>query len=248
MKRAGELLRGAGLVAEEAEAPGPSKGLEAPGHDGHGSPGETAGSPRARPTAPPSDSSPVNLSQRARCSARSKRSGLPCQNPPMRGGRVCRMHGGAAPRARAAAAAELTRRRVAAEAARLGGRLDVEPVEALAMVWQGAAADVVALEAMVGALDAAELAGPAGVALSRMLAEARGTARQAAKAALDAGVDERRVRIGEATTARVVAAVVGGLEECAALLPAEALPAVRAAIARRLKGDGGPPALGPPRA
>ncbi len=29
----------------------------------------------------------------ARCSARSKRTGQPCQNPAVRGWRVCRMHG-----------------------------------------------------------------------------------------------------------------------------------------------------------
>lgn len=29
----------------------------------------------------------------ARCKARSKRTGLPCNNPPVRGWSVCRMHG-----------------------------------------------------------------------------------------------------------------------------------------------------------
>ena len=54
-----------------------------------------------------------------RCSGRSKRTKKPCKNHPMRGSKVCRMHGGGTPQARAKAAA----RRVEAEARRAFGRL-----------------------------------------------------------------------------------------------------------------------------
>jgi len=40
------------------------------------------------------DASPMQRAHAApRCSARSKRSGLPCRAPAVRGWRVCRMHG-----------------------------------------------------------------------------------------------------------------------------------------------------------
>jgi hypothetical protein len=38
-----------------------------------------------------------------RCSAHSKRTGLPCTNPAIKGAVVCRMHGGSAPQVKAAA-------------------------------------------------------------------------------------------------------------------------------------------------
>lgn len=47
--------------------------------------------------------------QGARCSARSRRTGDPCNNPPMHGTTVCRMHGGSAPQVKAAARVRIER-------------------------------------------------------------------------------------------------------------------------------------------
>jgi hypothetical protein len=179
-----------------------------------------------------------------RCTAHSSRTGLRCKRYASRGATVCTSHGARAPAVKRAAEARLAEAKARAAAARLGGRLDIDPGAALELVWQGAAADVVALEQMVAAMGPVGLASPAGVALTRMLDSSREVARRAAKAALDAGVDERRVRVSEATIARLVAAVVGALEDCADVLPMQALPMVRAAIARRLRAVG--PALSPP--
>lgn len=46
-------------------------------------------------------------SNKVKCKAKSKRSGKQCTNPPIRGGTVCRMHGGAAPQVRAKAEEQL---------------------------------------------------------------------------------------------------------------------------------------------
>src|SRR5690625_7033292 len=65
-----------------------------------------------------------------KCSAKN-RAGKPCGNWAIKGGTVCRSHGGAAPRVKAAAA----RRRAQAEAAKalalFGAPKDVEPSQAL---------------------------------------------------------------------------------------------------------------------
>lgn len=46
---------------------------------------------------------------RPSCSARSRRTGDPCNNPPMHGTTVCRMHGGSAPQVKAAARVRIER-------------------------------------------------------------------------------------------------------------------------------------------
>ena len=51
----------------------------------------------------PARRTPAPLLPQARCTARSKRTGEPCKNPPMLGQRTCRMHGGATKAARAKA-------------------------------------------------------------------------------------------------------------------------------------------------
>lgn len=43
------------------------------------------------------------VEEKPQCTARSKQSGVRCKKPPILGGTVCRMHGGAAPQVKAAA-------------------------------------------------------------------------------------------------------------------------------------------------
>lgn len=52
--------------------------------------------------------------ERAKCTARSSRTGAPCQKWPINGGTVCRTHGGAAPQVKAAAERRLEDLRPAA--------------------------------------------------------------------------------------------------------------------------------------
>jgi hypothetical protein len=80
-----------------------------------------------------------------RCTARSKRSGQPCNNAAMLGGNVCRIHGGSAPQTRAKA-----QRRLAQAADVLVQRL-------LQFALDGKVADPVALQAIRDALDRAGL-------------------------------------------------------------------------------------------
>ena len=47
--------------------------------------------------------------EQPRCTARAKSTGQQCRNPPIRGGTVCRMHGGAAPQVRRSATLRLDR-------------------------------------------------------------------------------------------------------------------------------------------
>lgn len=59
-----------------------------------------------------------------RCTARSKRTGNPCQLPPVAGANVCRWHGGAAPQVQAAARRRLQQATDALAAKLLGIALD----------------------------------------------------------------------------------------------------------------------------
>jgi hypothetical protein len=62
-----------------------------------------------------------------------------------------------------------------------------------------------------------------------------------------AGLDERRVRISEATTTRLGQAVDGAFADVGALMPDEASRAFRAALVRRLRGLAPPSAREPSR-
>lgn len=127
------------------------------------------------------------------CTAMSKRSRERCRRRPIPGGKVCVMHGGAAPAVRAAA----EMRRTQAEATAL---LEVvwnpdaapvaDPVEALAALAGKAqhALDVLGAQVTTQGLD-----GPAGVAWSRTMRELR----QMLEGLERLGLEERRVRISE---------------------------------------------------
>ena len=86
-----------------------------------------------------------------KCTAHSKRTGAPCNNPPIAGLSVCRMHGGATKAAKAAA-----RRRIDAAADRMAKEL-------LKMATDDNVSDAIKLAAIRDALDRAGLKAPAQV-------------------------------------------------------------------------------------
>lgn len=99
-----------------------------------------------------------------RCTGRSKRTKKPCRNSPMRGSKVCRMHGGGTPQARNKA----SRRLVEAEARRAFGRLgDVstpieDPLTALASLAGHVTAWMEFLAGRIGDLERLAYSGETG--------------------------------------------------------------------------------------
>jgi len=115
-----------------------------------------------------------------RCTARRKQEGGRCTQWAMRGGAVCRMHGGKSPQALRKA----EQRQAITEAAAVLGRLErVDPTTALDD------AQAVLRQALVVALgaDRVEVAADLAERLAKV-----------AKSAVDAGVEQRRLQIEEA--------------------------------------------------
>ena len=92
------------------------------------------------------------------CGAKT-RSGEPCRQRPMLGQRRCRMHGGSSPVALRAAERRIASVEAARQVESWGGRLDVNPAEALLDLVQGKAAEVAYWNWRVAGLDEAERAG-----------------------------------------------------------------------------------------
>ena len=92
------------------------------------------------------------------CGAKT-RSGEPCRQRPMLGQRRCRMHGGSSPVALRAAERRIASVEAARQVESWGGRLDVNPAEALLELVQGKAAEVAYWNWRVGGLSEAERAG-----------------------------------------------------------------------------------------
>ena len=152
-----------------------------------------------------------------RCSARC-RDGSACSNRPMRGGKVCRMHGGAAPQVRATS--ERRTRQAAAErsVATYGLPRDIDPAAALLEEVHRTAGHVAWLAGKVAELDDEALVWGTAEIAEKGATEFPGTdtkesARpsvwldlyhrerahfvKVSKAALDAGVSERLVQLAE---------------------------------------------------
>lgn len=168
------------------------------------------------------------------CGAKT-RSGEPCRQRPMLGQRRCRMHGGSSPVALRAA----ERRIASVEAARRveswGGRLDVNPAEALLELVQGKAAEVAYWNWRVGELSDGERAGllvaestvgegPQGPVdtVTRKVAphvfvvllhKAQDQLASYSAAALRAGVDEALVRLATVQASAVVEFARRAIEE-----------------------------------
>ncbi len=76
------------------------------------------------------------------CTATSSRTGKRCRQRPIRGGTVCATHGGSAPQVQRKAAERLAQMEQARTVELWGGRLDVNPAEALLELVQTKAAEV----------------------------------------------------------------------------------------------------------
>jgi hypothetical protein len=168
----------------------------------------------------------------------------------MKGALVCRMHGGSSPQAKAKAKQRRAVGEAVREVARLGGAIDVQPLDALVGLVREAAANVQVYRMVVGRLipdidrDGIVLPAIEGEyvtiperenVLVKIYDAERDRLARYSKLCLDAGVDERRVRIAEAqgqALARVVdAAVTAALSAMAAGVTGTLEePAVRALV------------------
>lgn len=163
-----------------------------------------AGTPCSKGRAPH-----VTVTGHPACVGHGKRTGKCCENAPMKGQQVCRMHGGSAPQAKAAAERRLARARLEGEIGDLLAEVEAEvagmaPAEALAVAQGRAAAMGELLARALLTVDAGDLWGPnhlgdgAPHVAVEMLGEWNDRLARIAKAAADAGIDERRVRLEEA--------------------------------------------------
>lgn len=126
---------------------------------------------------------------------------------------MCHKHGGSAPQVRSAADKRLEARRIALEAAELTGRAgtDVHPIEHVMDELTRSAALTLVLERH---LEGTELVSPFGASpLWDMFERERDRRARLAKLAMDAGVDERRVRLAEHQGQMVFTAINGLLTE-----------------------------------
>jgi hypothetical protein len=166
-----------------------------------------------------------------RCNG-TNRAGEPCKLPPIRGGTVCRMHGGASPQARAAAAKRVAEAEAAKEMNRamvtLGHPVDVDPAKALLdeiavtyghVQWlRGKVQELGAGELVWGVTQTDQGSGPQGpvdvtteksapnVWYQLYMTEREHLVKVSA-AALRAGIEERRIKIAE-DQGNMVAAVL----------------------------------------
>ena len=190
-----------------------------------------------------------------KCGAHTRTGGT-CQNPPIHGGTRCRMHGGASPRAQAAAERRLAEAAATRELTRLGvTRRDIHPAEALIELVQFTAGEVDFWRTRVSELD--EDAFTWGVTREKSGGDDHGTTKEAkpniayvmlerasdrlasyAAAALKAGVEERRVRLAESQGALVAQAVRQILDQLH-LTPTqlELVPTVVPAALRTIAGE-----------
>lgn len=152
------------------------------------------------------------------CSAKAKGTGERCRRPPIAGGKVCRVHGGAAPAVKAAAARNVQIESARGQMVALGQPEAVDPAEALLQLIGWKYGEVKWLREKVQDLPSDELAwgmtqtdvgrGPEGP-IDRvtekaspsvwwsLLREAENQLADYAARALRAGIEERRVKVAE---------------------------------------------------
>lgn len=147
----------------------------------------------------------------ARCGARTRAGGA-CANPPVRGATRCRMHGGALPQVRRAAARRLAVAEAREEVRRLGLHVDADPLDVLLDQVREAAGNVAAYRLAITGLGIH--VGPDGVAtepvdhergyvppdvhiLVKLYDQERDRLTRYARMCIDAGVSERKVRVAE---------------------------------------------------
>ena len=177
----------------------------------------------------------------ARCIAKAKSTGEQCQRSAIAGGTVCRVHGGATKAAKAAAARQLEAERAAAAVARIGLRVEGDPIAHMLDVIAYQAGMVAYWRSVVEALDddsltwgttKVKIGGDDGGETQEakphiayvLLDEAQSKLVRYCAEALKAGVAERQVRLAEqqgslmsalqrAVLSRMLDAVLGLLAE-----------------------------------
>ena len=160
------------------------------------------------------------------CSAKSKSTGQRCANYAIRGGTVCRIHGGAAKQSKAAAKRRLTTERIQKQLRRLGEPITVDPITAILDRIHAKAAEVAWYRQQIDQLttdrdlvwgttktkDTSNALGGSNEIIEeatinlwlRLYHDAENQLVQFAKIALDAGVDERRVKLEERAATQLV--------------------------------------------
>jgi hypothetical protein len=155
--------------------------------------------------------------ERRHCTAKAKSTGVQCGNLPIKGTNVCRIHGGSIPAVRKAAARRLQKQQLHGDLGKLLEELEMDasekhPVQALTDALARCSAMVAVLGALVGGLgvdsskDGAQLVGKDHLGdmreneLVRLYGVWLDRSARTAKLALDAGVDERAIRIEEEKT------------------------------------------------
>lgn len=148
------------------------------------------------------------------CTARAKGSGRRCKRRVSPGAVVCRMHGGAAPQVIAAAERRVALAGVEREVARLGLRVEVDPLDALLELVHESAANVavyrmalqdleitVAADGAVAIPESHDEKGKRDPALAHILVtmydQERDRLARYSKMCVDAGVEERKVKLVE---------------------------------------------------
>ena len=150
---------------------------------------------------------------KGRCTAHSRRDGSPCGSYPMKGQTVCRLHGGKAPQALAAGERRVKSREAAELLARYGEPVETDPLQSLLDALWRAAGAVVWLDQELARQQeiAAEAERPGSsvvvqqtkfgqdiAALAKLYGEWVDRQARYAKAAVEAGLDERMVHLAEA--------------------------------------------------
>lgn len=180
------------------------------------------------------------------CTAHRSSDGKRCQRWAIRGGTVCRTHGGAKAAVKAAAAKRVATAVAEKEMRALGVILDdMHPLDALLGVVREAAGNVAVLRGFVSAIALDDPEASSGLTRAdcdvrlKMYGEWCDRLAKYSKLCLDAGVDERKVRMAEGQGAAIVAVIASVIDAPGAGLTEEQRDAMRKVAARKLRELGG---------
>lgn len=184
---------------------------------------------------------------RVRCQARAKsRDGAPCKFWSIPGGTVCRFHGGEAPQVQRAAKRRLAVHTLGQLMERMGHAAEEDPLEAILVELSRSAVMVESLQLLVSGLEldpgeGEAIAGPDRHGELRphvwveMLADERDRKARLAKAALEAGVAERQVRVHEAQAVMLAQVINAALDDPELGLDAAGQQRARQVFGRHLR-------------